>query len=474
MSFYHQGAAPRRREEDEEDEDDSEISPAEWNRQLLTALRPLSQSTTDRLRLCDREDEDYNRAQQIDLVPRTFMDETRCQKTVEADFDACGKRLVAEMPRMREGQTLPPNGVHYVAGIHWFYEMTRMHLLLHRSALLKELYLMMAKAPAQPGMLYHASFATATKHAMWVEFQDDIQDPLWAVPFLDMTLPNLEHVLLGLVRLLDSVPKAGIAEYRRVFELIWLRFAMLLTRDPQPLRCAALLFFRAAEIFRRLHLYRRVAEQGLLGVVQFDLRGLVDQLREITFNWLRASLENMAASAFDTMHADASEQGYAFAGDDRWFRWTFPTRFSSRGVCLTEFHPQMHGRFYSEHRLLRPAIMASAQAGNFVSRVFLIRLVDSLIRNADEQALSWANACVIFSEEIDHEGFRIQSHQCPLLVQFLSSFCVYSRAAVYDTDNIFEAIGVWMWLVRTQYESQLYEVDLTVFLNEILRPVLAA
>src|SRR5690606_4502048 len=82
--------------------------------------------------------------------------------------------------------------------------------------------------------------------------------------------------------------------------------------------------------------------------------------------------------------------------------------------------------------------------------------------------LKWYSGIVIKADEILQSSYELESNQAPFLVQIVSSFWAYDQGRVYMTDNIYETIGIWFWLLKNRYSSKLYDLSLKAFVQLVI------
>lgn len=464
-----------------------------------------------------------------------YADQTAVRAEIKRQFDLWSETLFANEALMHEVRHY--DGKHDSFGMHIFLELTQLNAQLARPALVMERENLATIAPenlTDAPLHYNTLYSMArTTHPLWVELLATFECPpiragedhdgqdvdrvnemqkrmkrIWNQPLLEITQADTRMLILFLTQQLHQLRCCDavlMSEYRRVFNLLWLRIAQLLNQawpgsvlDDEvrsadgknevletmrhPLGSAGqdlyafnrhyvtFCYFYMGEIQRCLFHYdmlkARPAITGCDGAA----------LGAKAFDWLTRIVMAYADDAFEEMYATrAVQRGYQFVGDDNWFRYMWPNKVHSRGACVTQIRPNLYRSFYSEANLSKRVVLANAGQGDYVATLFVLQAMHEYLRIATPRC-SWLTGCVIDADGIDQSAYLLRNPLCPVLLQVVSFWWVYDAsneqtgAQVYITDNVYEAIGVFFWVLHTRYNNKLYDVDMSMYMPEILTP----
>lgn len=342
----------------------------------------------------------------------------------------------------------------------------------------------------------------AEHNVMARELRQRVQQ-VWRKPISQYTCSETRILAAFLTERMNEVAERDMAEYRRVFAVLWLRCAELcildnaeeqwpVTLDEEDMRvvrtdvareptapkralgnrryyvfCSAYL----GEVMRRLFHYDALAPNRLLLGVQLPSVEMLGRLRERNLAWVTEMVESFAEEAFEDMYMSVvrdDEGGYAFPGDDTWFRFAFPTNVLNRGSCITQLRPHLYSRYYSEANLDRRLVLKKYDRSHMV-RLFVFRAIDEHIK-LTHPVVEFINGVVVDNAGIEQAEHVLTGMHAPVLIQVFAAYWVYHQGQVYPTDDLFESLALWWWLLREHYESKLYGVDLSDFMQHTLEP----
>ena len=495
-------------------------------RHLFSNISSLGEYTTTCLERLVQEEEAFNARidadPEFDESPTTFLTQPNVKRQLQQLYDAWCTHLITHMDEMCEIRFYSVDGRKFkdTNGMHVFFELTRINYLVYYPNLLEEMdnlsmydeselstehYLMLYSLKRTTHPSFVAIVDTFDISALYDEKEEPDEEveemraamqDVWATPVMQYTQKQLQMVVLFLTQQLNDVPTRDpkvVDEYRKVFVVLWLRMAQLYTEfhsedvldDPKmrkgPFKtseaadvntCApnqrflAFCFFYMVELLRRFFYYDMLIKNSMhpRSVPNDALRV---KLRERTKTWVSHLMESLAEDAFEDMYANNLPQAYAFVGDDNWFKFSVQG-VHSRGACIAQLRPHLHKRFFSQDQVT-PHSVVSTTRDAYVSRLFVLRAIDEHLK-IQLSRVRFLNAAVVMNAGIEMSAFKLETNLVPVLLQVFSSFWPYDKGRVYVCDDIFEAVGVWFWLLQQRYGGQLYDCDVRSILPHIVPP----
>jgi len=446
-------------------------------REMRQRLYQIATRTTDLLRIAQTEDVAFNQKLETDpnATPATrlheYSDEMNWARQIFTEWTRRFAEHPDTMDEIKDGNDM--------LGLFVWVELARLWVLQHRSILLRE-YDVLSRDPL--ARADYSRFALCmTQHGMW---QTVANAALWNVAIMSMSQTQWMSVSMIMTELLNEVPSCdemAMTEFRRVHHLLMLRGGQFLvqtyddkTLDDPKMRTPVgtefafnRLFAAFASIYggavqRRFHFFDELTASARIQ------RGGSDVASRVQHFFEKQLLPRLPEDTYDDIYDTSVREGYAFAGDDLWFRWAHPTRVHSRAACITDLRPHLRARFFSEDRLT-PAIVAQRATTSHVARLFLLSAFDTSIKVKAPQ-IQWMNGIVIDSGDISGSIYALQADRAPLLVQTFSSYWVYcdGGAEIYACDNIYEAIGVWCISLRDNYDGRLYGQNMNGIIETII------
>ncbi len=486
-------------------------------KEIYKRIDAVGKMTTDYIRRAVAEDAHVASAADAGSeTPALFMNNARDQELVQSLYTIWEEHYVSDAENMREIRLhSTENGkktIKNTLGMHVFFELTRLHALMRRVDLVTERdnlrrYSHDSLSTATYATLY--TLKERTQSNMWIgivnSFEPDLilatdkkgvdkdtatlalRDKLrtiWGKPILSLTQSETRLLIFFLTQQLEEVPTRDpkvVEEYRTVFQLVWLRVAHL-TQETQPadvldeenMRTAypgkigtycfnrsyiAFCSIYLGEILQRFFFYDLIRPNATLNVPRPDI------LQASARAWVTRIVTDLAEEAFEDLFArTASEEGYNFVGDDTWFKYSYPNMTPGRGACIATFRPHLYKRFFSDAHVSKPQALVS---NSVAARMFMINAVEEYIKmNAGH--VHWKEAAVVANTDVADRSKLLRAGMCPFLVQVFSTYWVYDKGEVHVCDSIFEAIGVWFWLLRTRYDDTLFGSDIGNFVKEVL------
>lgn len=291
---------------------------------------------------------------------------------------------------------------------------------------------------------------------------------LWTRPVAQYTLRESMLILFFLIQQLDVVPQSCVVEYRSMFRSLQFRLGMLMQKQlpahvlDDPDYCnngcinrtfLAVISVYVSTICGRFLFYDRLVSRNTIQAPSY----LGERVRE----WLHKILTDLPDESFEDQYIATCENGYNFPGDEAVFRYRWPQKVMSRSACLAQLHPHLYRQYHSESRMTKMRVLDVANQSHS-ARLFVFSLVSSATYDR------WESTIVIDSNDMANESKRILDNETPFIIQSLSSYWAYDRGEVYRTDDIFESIGVWFYLLKTRYNSQLINMDWHIFVADAI------
>jgi hypothetical protein len=474
---------------------------------LFSSITRLGQYTTELLTECVEEDDRHARGQKEEdsYLKVTFMSEKENQEKITKLFSVWLEYYVTYIESMRETQTFIIEGkkVRTTLGVHIFTELTRLNYLLQRPRLMVDMY------EEEMPSLEH------TQHPSWVtivnsfditnqyeekEGKDaDVESrletlkSLWSRPIMRYTQTQVQTVVLFLTQQLNDVKTDSVLEFKRVFEWLWLRVCeiqkelythdvlddehmRILVLSSGPLYAANKNFgvfvsFYLGEIMRRLFYYEMLSKRQM-SMVDIGLSSpTILRIAEKCKAWIENLVNFFAEEAFIDLYVESCTDSYAFVGDDSWFKYSWPQKIHSRAACLAELRPHLYRRYFSESRASRVSILNSVNISH-VSRSFVLKAISQYIqiKLGGASAVKWYQGVVIHSNDIYMSTYNLQANMAPFLIQVLSTYWAYDRGHVWKSDDFYESLALWFYLLRTRYKNMLFDHDLTRFVDAAIGP----
>lgn len=408
-----------------------------------------------------------------------------------------------------------------------FFELSRMHWLLEQPRLCVEWEnLHLIDADQLDPTSYDLLFSLAlTKSDVWINVQNSLEKEqlpaedaseqavqarellervrqLWRKPIAQYTMSQTRVLAMFLTQQINDVRAHELEEYRRVARILWTRCAFFIVRlhgedewfatldepefralkprtgeavqGPQLAACNRKYFafcsFYLGEVLRRCFHYDLIAPNVLLPV-QLPSLELMGRMRERMFGWISRITDGLAIESFEEMFmglVSADDGGYAFPGDEHWFRYAFPERVMSRGACITTLRPHMHSRFYSETEVDRQVVLRQCGKSH-LARLFVLHSLQEHIKLTHPR-VEFIAGVVVDNDGIEQSAHIMTGFHAPLLIQVFASFWVYHQGHVYPSDDIYLSLALWWWFLREHYQSKLYKVDMSAFMEDALEP----
>lgn len=399
-------------------------------------------------------------------------------------------------------------------GSHIFYELTILKGLMSRPKMIDEENTIMSTPVAGEAMNFDTLFSLSmTETQMWVgiagsfevTYEEDEQPHeiveetrarlkhMWTAPLYKFSQSEMVIAILFLTQQLNDVPPSGVGEFERVFNILWIRNAFLFQEshdatvlDDDAMRMeltdvadgAPVLYrvnrnyitfctFYFGEIMRRLY-HIHALRDNEMDIVPIMGAGMsFERIVANTREWVDGFVRKFPDEAFEDLYVQTCKLGYAYVGDDGWFKYKWPNKIRSRGACIAMLRPHLHKKFFSEQNVTPERVLTTVRT-NYISRVFVLMAINEQLKV--RKHIAWFNGVVVTSDAIEMSSYKLRANKCPIILQVFSNFWTYDKGRVYKCDNdIYKAIAIWFVLLNTRYGNHLHGVDLTEFVRTILR-----
>jgi len=173
----------------------------------------------------------------------------------------------------------------------------------------------------------------------------------------------------------------------------------------------------------------------------------------------------MSSDNFETLVQSVLDEAYLFPGDELWFKFQWPTNVYNRGACITALRPHLYNQYYSESYLTKAAMLRAAKTQH-TARLFVMKTVEQLLQRYNTD-LRWCDGVKINNDEIESQDWKMTERICPLLIQPMANYWVYWDEHVFETEDIFQSIALWFWIVKRDCKNELFKYDLSETINQI-------
>ena len=180
----------------------------------------------------------------------------------------------------------------------------------------------------------------------------------------------------------------------------------------------------------------------------------------------------LGSDSIEDLYTKACDEAYEFPGDRAWYKYVYPAIDASRGAVLQHTRTLYAESYRTEsHVSRRPILVGVSDGGHrgYCCRTFVLEAFDRYI-SAYAGCNNWKSCVAISNSQLSTaEGqAKLMQGQMPLLVQITSRYWVYSKASIWRTDCIYEAIACWCYILKRDYEGQLLDRDFNLFIDKIL------
>lgn len=400
-----------------------------------------------------------------------------------------------------------PRKVKNALGFQIFAELTRLFYLINRPKLIQEVYeseiVSLANTRHDSWIAIYRSFDISEQYEEKEEKDEEVEEKLdrmqqlWEKPVLQYTQAEYVLVVLFMTQQLNNLKKECVGEFKRLFNDLWIRASMLIhqvyseesgmldedemftiigqntpgknqmvaNRDFYAFNC-----FYMGELMRRLFYYDIHVQNDAMGEVRnWDMPRSLSDYAEKTKEWVeRMVMEDTPEEAFQDLYIEVCNEAYNYVGDFVWFKYKWPLRSQSIAANLAAMRPHLYRQYFSESRCKKHLVLGNIHS-SYASRLYVLHNISGHFHaKSGSSDLKWYAGVVIKANDILNSDYELESNQAPFLIQVLSSFWAYDRGNVYITDNIYETLVIWFWLLKTRYESKLYGLQFDAFIRQAL------
>lgn len=414
-------------------------------------------------------------------------------------YDVWRQECFSNMATYSEFRTASlPDGrtVTYTFHMHVFVELCRMHWkltnMIHQGERLRLERMLPENVTRELWEVYFS--LSMTTNPMWIELRStyvtasqtegedetdvlskQINDKLiilWKKPILEYTQSEAYTVLLFLTQQMICD-----AEFTKVFRLLWKRMAemCMYTYDSSVLDMPDMRLQVGADEWTHNRDFLAFCS---IYIIQVDRRvfwtNTLSKLPRIDFpagitaqftSWFIAEVELMSDDNFETIVHDLLDEAYLFPGDPDWFRFHWPTAVYNRGACITLLRPHLYNLYYSETYMTKKAMIRAAKTQH-LARLFVLKTVEQVLQRYHND-LRWCDGIKINNDDIESQDWKFTESVAPLLVQPISNYWVYWQEEVHQTEDIFESVALWFWLLKNDCNSELFKYDLSGVIDEM-------
>jgi len=191
----------------------------------------------------------------------------------------------------------------------------------------------------------------------------------------------------------------------------------------------------------------------------------IEQITQYFMTWFTHEVDLMSSDNFETLVQSVLDEAYLFPGDELWFKFQWPTNVYNRGACITALRPHLYNQYYSESYLTKAAMLRAAKTQH-TARLFVMKTVEQLLQRYNTD-LRWCDGVKINNDEIESQDWKMTERICPLLIQPMANYWVYWDEHVFETEDIFQSIALWFWIVKRDCKNELFKYDLSETINQI-------
>ena len=277
----------------------------------------------------------------------------------------------------------------------------------------------------------------------------------WDLPILKYTKQDLQFALLMLTEKLDQLPFEAFNETKKVLELLYTRFSMMMQQEKldRDFCTFCSIYFHAIQ--RRLFYTETVHKTFYLDFPEGSL--------ERCKNWIEKELcGTLPEELFEEFYDKACERAYWFPGDLEWFKYKYPDEPSHLVAPILDcFRMDLSKKYLSEHRISLETVLSAIDFNTHTghcARIFIMLIIDNYFKNVLH--FKWFDIVTIDNEMVekaDQMLLREEIGDFRYIVQFFSRFCVYHKSSIYVTDKFYETFVIWLILSnKTKTFEKLY------------------
>lgn len=459
------------------------------------------------VQICMSEDLKWEQQQSSDYVVKTSMvSNPKYKNKINKLYQVWLEHLIENFVSLMEIRdyemkdeldpiTFKPRRFKHCVGMQIFTELTRLFYLKERPLLLypdEEVCLSNMKDVSWVKII--RSFDITDQYEEKEDKDDDVETRLaqlkemWEKPILQYNQSEILTIILFLVQQLNEVKEECLEEYKLVFETVWIRVSHFLmytyTEDvlnDSEMNCIAVPEKKHYTVHRNFYMFITIYMVPILR--RFFYRDMFLNLvptggtlpgapagAPAVKKWVESIINGFAEEAFNDMYLEHCAEAYIFPGDVMWFKYMFPTAIASVAAYLARMRPHLYRRYFSEGQASKKAVLAAVDE-SYIARSFVLKAISAYIQiKTGINEVKFYDACAIQSMELNISYYTMTSNRCPLIVQAFSTYWAYDDKCFYPSDNVYETVGRWFYLLKTRYESKLHGFLMKRFIKEIEPP----
>lgn len=179
-----------------------------------------------------------------------------------------------------------------------------------------------------------------------------------------------------------------------------------------------------------------------------------------TAQWIDSLM--VTGDAFDRYYEEACMEAYNFPGDEAWFHYRYPSDPPYRATIISCIRPSLSKRFTSEYRISLETVRATVNHFDLqgaCSRIFLMLSLDHYMWSKFQ--FHWMEAVCIEHEILEpSQGKLFGEHHPPYLLEVFSLYHLYYKGIVYQSENIYQVISLWIDIVKRDYNCHVFGCQL--------------
>jgi len=220
------------------------------------------------------------------------------------------------------------------------------------------------------------------------------------------------------------------------------------------------------QLFRRIYYYDQIAT-SIIKMEQPDTLMVEEWIKEDVCGTL-------GTEAIEDTYAQACDDSYTFPGDEEWFKYICPGESADKGPVLNYIREDQAKLYFSPNVIsIEPILSATkgfrADHQGVSTRMFVLMALDQHFRC--NYGIEWLNTILVKNNRIEYSRIKLRKHPFPCLVQILCGFWVYSKDYFYPTNNIYDTIHTWFYILQKDYNCNLLGIDLREQTNSLLNKI---
>jgi hypothetical protein len=173
-----------------------------------------------------------------------------------------------------------------------------------------------------------------------------------------------------------------------------------------------------------------------------------------TKSWIETQIfPYMIGDSFGKFYEQACLEAYNFPGDEAWFKYRYPNELPYRGTIVNCIRPALSIRYTSEYRISFEVVKDTVNHFDLqgaCSRNFLLLAIDQYMWSKFQ--LHWMDAICIDHEILEPSQEKLFGDRVPYLLEVFSLYYLYYKGKVYQSENIYQIIALWIDIVKRDYD----------------------